>query len=137
MLDREDILSWSILTPVPQCVYHQLSDSHLVYWQGIAMTRLHAMMIIQEQWINSYPTPYMKQMAYKEFLRSYWAGAFGSVIWNLTLESIDTPDAYMTFLRKILVRKNKDLFENLKAQYSIKDAMLWFANSNLELLNND
>ena len=131
MIDRNAAVAWSILSPTPQCYYHAPTRSHIVYWQGIAMTRVHAMMLIQENWLNSWATPEMKVGAFKEWKRVMLTGGFGQVNWHLRDQH---PDYYISQLRKWIVGHNSELWNTLMRDYDIKDAMLWFADSKEELI---
>ena len=126
MLNRWDVYAWSLLNPKPICCWHEQSQSHIVYWQGMAMTRVHALFLVQEKWIQSYATPTMKIGAFNEFKRAYYAGGFGQVDWSRTLADTN-PDDYLGRLRKWIVKNNEKLFVELQQQYSIQEAMLWFA----------
>ena len=83
MIDRSDAIAWSLLNPTPQCFYHRPTRSHIVYWKGVAMPRIYAMMIVQEKWLASYSTPEMKERAFKDFKRIYHTGGFGKVDWQV------------------------------------------------------
>lgn len=134
MLNRSDVQSWSILSPIPQCCYHAPTRTHLVYWQGIAMIRVHAMILVQESWLQSWATPEMKVAAFNEFKRAYLLGGFGSVRWRM----VDlTPDTYMMRLRKWILKNNSEFYADLIKNYSIKDAMTWFIENNEELITDD
>lgn len=132
MIDRQDFRAWSILAPTPQCYYHADSRSHIVYWQGIVMTRVHAMMLVQEHWLMSWATPRMKIEAFKEFKRVYLTKGFGNVHWHITDDL--NHDSYMIYLRRNIVKNNDELFEKLSSDYTIKDAMMWFSDKNEELI---
>ena len=122
---RNEILSWSILAPTPQCYYHTASQQHIVYWQGIAMLRAHAMIIIQSNWLGAYPSPTMKTSVYDQFKKAYLLGAFGEVNWDFTLKSMDA-NTHITQLRKWVTKHNKELLKDLKEKYTIQEAMSWF-----------
>ena len=122
---RDDLISWSLIAPTPQCYYHVKSRSHIVYWQGIAMTRSHAMMIVQEAWLSSYASPTMKEEAYNQLKRAYLLGAFGHVPWGYTIQHMDA-NTHLSQLRKWIKRQNPVLLGNLTRDHSIKTAMGWF-----------
>lgn len=124
MNGRNEIIAWSLLAPTPQCYYHQHSDSHIVYWQGIAMAKTQALIIVHENWIRCYSTPSMKEGAFSQFKRAYLLGAFGDVNWNNILQ-VDSSQ-HLSLLRKWLNKHNPKLFETLVKDHDIKDAMRWF-----------
>lgn len=126
MLDRQSVYAWSILCPTPIYCYDEATCSDIVYWQGIAMTRVYALMLVQEHWALSYATPTMKECAFKQFKQYYYSGAFGDVNWERTMNNIDHND-YLSRLRKWIVNNNPNLFIELTKNYSFKEAMMWLA----------
>jgi hypothetical protein len=134
MINRNDALSWSILSPTPQCYYHAPTCSHVVYWQGIAMTRVHAMMLIQQEWVQSWATPEMKVGSFKEFKRVYLTGGFGKVKWHTVDLGFEN---YMGQLRKMMIKNDVEFFNKITQQYTIQEAMMWFADKNRELITDD
>lgn len=130
MLDRNSLYAWSILSPTPTYCIHEPTGAHIVYWQGVVMTRVHAMILVQENWVQSYATPTMKAGAYIEFKQYYRNGAFGPVTWSNVLETTDANE-YLMRLRKYIRKHNPNLFEELVKQYSLKEAMLWFARAEM------
>jgi len=133
MLDRQSVYAWSILSPTPIYCYDEETCSDIVYWQGIIMTRVYALMLIQENWAQSYSTPTMKDSAFKQFKQYYYSGAFGDVNWDRTIYNTDPTD-YLSRLRKWVLKNNNNLFIELTQTYSFKEAMLWLAKP--EILSN-
>ena len=131
MLDRNSVYAWSILSPTPTYCIHETTGAHIVYWQGVVMTRVHALILVQENWVQSYATPTMKACAYTEFKQYYRNGAFGSVpSWGYILDNTNAND-YLIRLRKYIRKNNANLFEELIKQYSLKEAMLWFSRAEM------
>jgi hypothetical protein len=135
MINRADVIPWSLLNPAPLCYYHESTRSHVVYWQGVAMTRLHAMILVQEFWIQTFATPQMKMYAFNEFKRMYYTGGFGKVNWHNLNEM--TQDNYMAALRKFIQRHDPERIPNLVKNYDIKEAMMWFSPNNEEIIVDD
>jgi len=131
---RNELISWSILAPTPQCYYHKPSNSHIVYWQGVAMTRAHAMILVQELYLGAYATPLMKISAYNELKRVYHLGAFGHQNWEWALRESNAND-HLTRLRKWLQKHNPKLFTDLLNSYDIKTAMSWFTKDYEQVLD--
>ena len=125
MLDRQSVYAWSILSPTPIYCYDEATASDIVYWQGMVMTRVYALMLIQEWWAQSYATPTMKVCAFKQFKQYYNSGAFGNVKWQ-SMDNTDPTD-HMTKMRKWILKQNANLFTELTQTYSFKEAMLWLA----------
>jgi hypothetical protein len=123
MHERAEQISWSLIAPTPQCFYHMPSRSHIVYWQGVGMTRNQAMMIVQSAWIQAYPTPAMKRAEFANFKRAYLLGAFGNTPWRVEHYTADT---HLGNLYNWIKKQNPNLFQTLSRQYSIKEAMGWF-----------
>ena len=122
---RKDLVSWSLIDPKPQAYYHKASNSHIVYWQGCAMTRAQAMSIVLVKFVNAWPSPETKRSAYENFKQCYWAGAFGEVDWNYTLNHL-TAESHFNRLQIWITRYNSRLFETLTKDYSLQQAFEWF-----------
>lgn len=120
-----EILAWSLIAPTPQCCYHAASNSHIVYWKGVAMVKPQAMMLVHESWLSSYATPSMKLGAYNQLKRAYHLGAFGEVDWNYTLKNLDA-NAHYIALKKWLYAQDPNLWKHLYSNHDIKTAMSWF-----------
>jgi hypothetical protein len=89
------------------------------------MVRVHAMMIVQEKWVQSWSSPTMQEGAFEQFKRAYFSGAFGDVDWKITMDN-SGPNDYLSRLRKWLLKHDHKLFENLTKQYTLQEAMCWF-----------
>ncbi len=94
--------SWSLLDPKPICYFDPKSDTHLVVWNGVYMTRSQALMIASEKYLGIWATPTMKIRAWKEFNKAYYSGAFGHRNWDHILEKISTASGHYSFLTRAL-----------------------------------
>lgn len=124
-------LTWSKLSHVPVLAYHRRSDSHLVYWNGVGMTRSHALLLVNGNWGISYATPKMKKAAYAEFLRAYELGAFGSVKWHWD----QTHDGYISGLVRWITKNDRSFFATLAQQYTAQDALRWFTSEQESIID--
>jgi hypothetical protein len=132
---RKEQLAWSLISPTPQCFFHIPSNSYIVYWQGVAMSKAQAMIIVQQQWLETYATPSMKEAAFFHFKTAYLLGAFGNVDWNYSLMHFDGRQ-HITKLQQWLIKHDKNLFAKLTASYDIKTAMSWFTEDYQQILEN-
>ena len=120
--------SWSLLDPRPVCFYDQEYDAHLVYWNGVLMTRTYAVMIYSNLWLNMYATRSMKKSAWEEYNRVYRSGGFRTREWDSIVDSFDENNFHnqlINFINK--GKKHSDLFLNrLRSQYTAQEALSWF-----------
>ena len=129
-IDRPQ-LTWSKLTPVPVTAYHQRSHSHIAYWNGIGMTRSHALLLVNGNWGISYATPKMKRLAYAEFLRAYEMGGFGDVKWGWE----QSADGYISGLVRWICKNNHSFFMELVQQYTAQEALAWFTSDRESIID--
>lgn len=135
-MTRDEVLSYSILSPAPVCCYVPSAAAHVVYWRGLFMTRAHAMILVQENWIGAWPTPEMKEGALRELRRVYKLGAFGTYQHRDTIDSISGHD-YMTCLRKWILKQDAHLITGLMEYNTIQDAMSWFLEENVIVITDE
>lgn len=113
--------SWSLLDPKPVCYYDFHTSTHLAVWNGIYMTRNQALMLASEKFMHIWPTPTMKERAWKEFTTAYYAGAFGHRDWDGILSRIDTASGHYNFLQKCLAEHLKKM-----PSHDGKTVLSWF-----------
>ena len=138
MTTHETLSTWSRLSLTPACAYHPRSDSHLVYWQGIAMVRASALLCMSMIWNAQHPSPKMKQMAYQEMVRAYRLGAFGDVNWDAYLRYDNDGDPagrYLSYLSKWLRKRDANVFAELRESYSVQEALAWFSPENEQVFD--
>lgn len=119
---RQEQLSWSILDPKPNFYIHVPSNSHICYWQGIAMTRNQALMILLCQWNQAWPSPDVKKVEWANFRRAYAMGAFGGVHWRL--EDFNETSHFNRLIAWVQ-RDNSNLLTQLGESYSFQQALEW------------
>jgi hypothetical protein len=124
-------LTWSRLSVTPVLAYHPRSHSHIAYWNGVGMTRSHALLLVNNQWQISYATPKMRELAYQEFLRAYDMGAFGSVDWRWEKNS----NAYLMGLVRWITKDDTQFFHRLHESYSVQAALRWFSPENESIID--
>lgn len=117
--------AWSYLDPRPICLYDPKYNAHLVYWNGVALTRTYALIIIETVWMNIYPTDHQRQVAWNEYQRIYRSGGFQTRSWDKIIDNQDYYQFYRKFIQYICA-KNTKFFSNLKEQYDAKTALSWF-----------
>jgi hypothetical protein len=132
--NREGALAWSLIDPRPIFFYHPRSDSHLVFWQGIMMTRDYALMITGREWRLNRINLKMHRNAYAEFIRAYRLAAFGSQHWDSIIAE-KNPHGYYALLQKLLLKRNPNLLTDLAKQYTVKQALEWFRSDNEQVLD--
>ena len=69
--------AWSLLDNRPVLKYVPNCDDYIVYWNGIVMPHKMAL-CIAGRLIGVYPTPEMKIVMQQNYLKLYYANAFGS-----------------------------------------------------------
>lgn len=117
--------AWSYLDPRPICVYDPKFDAHLVYWNGVAMTRSYALMIYSINWMNFYPPESQKFAAWKEYNKIYRSGGFLTRTWDHVVDTYD----HITFqpiLANYLNKKDPKFLYNLKSKFTAQEAFNWF-----------
>jgi len=70
--------AWSLLDNRPVLKYVANCDDYIVYWNGIVMPHKMAL-CIAGRLIGVYPTPEMKIVMQQNYLKLYYANAFGSL----------------------------------------------------------
>lgn len=70
--------AWSLLDTRPVLKYVPQCDDYIVYWNGIVMPHKMAL-CIAGRLIGVYPTPEMKIVMQENYLKLYYANAFGSL----------------------------------------------------------
>jgi hypothetical protein len=70
--------AWSLLDNRPVLKYVSNCDDYIVYWNGIVMPHKMAL-CIAGRLIGVYPTPEMKIVMQQNYLKLYYANAFGSL----------------------------------------------------------
>lgn len=126
--------AWSYLDPKPLCVYDPKHDAHLVFWNGIVMTRSYALMIYGTAWCSIYYPESQKIAAWKEYQRIYRSGGFDHRSWDGLLERKSYHD-FTNSLINFMVMKDKTFFIKLKEKYTAKEALSWFMPSKERNLN--
>lgn len=126
-------VAWSYLDPKPMCLYDPKYDAHLVFWNGVAMTRSYALMIYGTLWCNIYYPESQKIAVWEEYQRIYRSGGFGTRDWDTLLEGKSHLEMTPTLTRYIA--KNTKFFTILKEKYTAKESLAWFMPSK-ELTSN-
>jgi len=70
--------AWSLLDNRPVLKYVSNCDDYIAYWNGIVMPHKMAL-CIAGRLIGVYPTPEMKIVMQENYLKLYYANAFGSL----------------------------------------------------------
>ena len=117
--------AWSYLDPKPVCLYDPKFDAHLVYWNGIGMTRSYALIIYCIAWMNSYPPESQKQAAWIEYNRIYRLGGFQTRAWDRIIDSYDHSN-FHSALTSYISKKNPKFLYDLKDKFTAKEAFEWF-----------
>ena len=120
--------TWSKLSPVPSLHYHPHSASHIVYWNGVGMTRSTALMLVGAWWNFMWPTPKMKTKSYEEFVNAYRLGAFGNVNWDDIIKA--DPQQYFPQITKFVAKSTDQPVYELVKQYTVQEALSWFKTAN-------
>lgn len=118
-------VAWSYLDPKPMCLYDPKYDAHLVFWNGIAMTRSYALMIYGTIWCNIYYPDSQKFAAWEDYQRIYRSGGFGTRAWDTLLDKKFHTEMIPTLTRYI-AKGDATFFAKLKEKYTAKEAMTWF-----------
>jgi hypothetical protein len=113
--------SWSLLDPRPVCFYDQKTASDLCVWNGIYLGRNQALIIASARFMNLYATPGMKDKAYLEFRRAYYAGAFGHNNWDSYFERCNGGQHHLNTIGKMLDRHIKEM-----PKYTGQEVWDWF-----------
>ena len=113
--------SWSLLDPRPICFYEPHTGTDLCVWNGVYMTRTQAMMIACEKYMGIWPTPTMKNRAWNEFVKAYFANAFGHKNWTGTLTKVNHGSDHYNMLKRMLVGHL-----NKMQDYTGPEVMSWF-----------
>lgn len=118
-------LAWSLIDQKPVFLYDPEYDAHLVFWNGVAMTRSYALLIYSKVWCEIYPSPSQKSTAWREYIQVYRSGAFKTKAWdNLILNY--HPDVMINQFISFLVMNDPKFLIKLKEKYTAKEALSWF-----------
>lgn len=116
--------AWSLLSKTPVIVYNEPHNVHLVYWNGVSMTKTYAMLIISTLWLKIWHISSIKEAAWEEYNRAYRAGAFGHREWDDILKKYSHNDMPRYFIHAINKNDEKFLF-SLTETYTPAQAMEW------------
>lgn len=117
--------AWSLLDPRPHFIYYPKYDAHIVYWNGIAMTKAYALMIYSSYWLKSYSTRSQKLAAAREYKKIYLAGGFGHQNWDQIIEE-KLPYGMVNYLVKEICRNSPKFLIDLVDRYTAAEALNWF-----------
>lgn len=117
--------AWSILSPVPHNFYFEDTDSHITFWNGVAMTQTYARLIVAQIWMNMFFTESVKEQAWLEFNRIYRSNGFKTKDWDKIIENCNFDD-FPNKLIKFLTKSNKNFLRDLREKYSPQEALSWF-----------
>lgn len=119
--------AWSHLTPVPVCIYDEKTDITLCFWNGTALTKRLALIIVGEIWMNVRASLPQVEEAVTELYRAMASNAYLHDYTDFTPDEIR--NVIPSFIYEI---KNDDekFFDKLCDTYSAKDAIMWFHDGN-------
>ena len=69
----------SFVSDQPYAFHHLPSDTHIVFWMGIGLTRAQALLMISNWKELAFIKPSSVRAAYTEFQLAYISNAFGDV----------------------------------------------------------
>ena len=135
--------SWSFISPTPLLFHDQKTNIDLCFWNGVGITRNYGRMLTGTIWCNIYYPITVKKAAWDEYKRAYLANAFLTTAWDDVLDNFNE-SSFLTFIPKLICKKDTQFFKRLKDKYSAQEAMSWFEKDrivgifdNEECLNNE
>lgn len=131
--DARPQLVLSRLSPLPQFGYHTQTDSHMVYWNGVAMSRSQCLLILASVWGMMASSPKMKRAAQGEFMRAYHLGAFGHHDWDQFI-SMD-PAQHLSKLQHWICRGNEQFLTDLRSRYTLHEMLELFKSDNESVID--
>jgi hypothetical protein len=122
--------SWSVLDPRPVLKYIPHCDDYIVYWNGVVMPHKMALCIAGTL-LNIFPTPEMKMAMQENYVKLYYANAFG------TLGEWDHMIREHTMMYNLLQRFMNSHLEALKQRTNLtgQEILGWFDYSRANSLN--
>jgi hypothetical protein len=122
--------SWSVLDPRPVLKYIPHCDDYIVYWNGVVMPHKMALCIAGTL-LNIFPTPEMKMAMQENYLKLYYANAFGTLgEWDSMVRDND-------IIYNMLMKFMNGHLNELKQRTDItgKEILGWFDYSRVNSLN--
>jgi hypothetical protein len=122
--------SWSVLDPRPVLKYIPHCDDYIVYWNGVVMPHKMALCIAGTL-LNIFPTPEMKMAMQENYLKLYYANAFGTLgEWDSMVRDND-------IIYNMLMKFMNGHLTELKQRTDItgKEILGWFDYSRVNSLN--
>ena len=116
--------SWSCISDRPVFLYDPHYDIHLCYWNGVAMTRSHALIIIGLIFFGIYPAKSQREEAWHEFNRAYSSGAFATRVWDDLLHDMEEYTFHSRLINWI-TRSNSKFFSEMKDRYTPQEVLAW------------
>lgn len=131
-------ISWSYISDRPVFVYDTHYDAHLCYWNGVAMTRAYALIIIGSAFFGIFPSASQRAAAWKDYLRVYKSGAFATREWDDIVHGNNYNFEYNFHQRLMnwITKSNSKFFVELRNKYTPQQALSWLKSSS-ELVAND
>jgi hypothetical protein len=118
--------SWSYISNLPVVIRDSKTNIDICFWNGIALTRNYGRMLVGSIWCDIYYTQSVKDAAWNEFSKAYFANVFETNNkWNMTLENVDSSN-YMNYIQRKICKGNTGFFPSLKEKYSAEEAISWF-----------
>lgn len=117
-------LAWSLIDQKPVFLYDPEYDAHLVFWNGVAMTRSYALLIYSKVWCEIYPSPSQKHAAWNEYLKIYRSGGFKTKTWDVIVRY--DHDVMTNRFISFLTKNDPKFLIKLKEKYTAKEALSWF-----------
>lgn len=125
---RDELITYSLMSPFPVLCYHSASQIYIAYWHGIPITRSYALLIAQGLTVKSWPSPQQKDYAFNEWKRAFYTHALGDQIWI----GLDSDHKWGELLSKIQSNENiKKAIEDL----GFKEVLAFFDTSKATVLD--
>lgn len=124
--------AWSLFTPDPVFVYNPQHDAHLVYWNGVSMTKRYTMLTVMSC-LNMYSAESMKREAWNDYIRIYRIGGFGHHNWDNFLELLNH-GSMVNYYAKQLTKQDGTFLSQIVTKYSPQELLRWFDPQNERIL---
>jgi hypothetical protein len=122
--------SWSFISPTPLIFHDSKTNTDLCFWNGVGITRNYGRMLVGTLWCSIYYPITVKKAAWEEYKRAYLANAFLTTAWDGIIDNYDEV-SFLTFIPRLICKKDQQFFSRLKDRYSPEEAFAWFEKKHL------
>lgn len=123
-------LAWTHISPLPIIIRDKKTNIDLCLWNGVCLTRNYGRLITGTVWCSIYWPNSVKETAWQEYQKAYYANAFLTRKWDSIVEN-QSAETFLSWITRTVSSKDKEFWIKLKSKYSAFEALSWFEKERL------